>query len=70
MTPQRIKPLREAGYKKGERAAINQLAAMSDKLNPIAGPGILIDRTANGIVIRADPNFTGNSNNSGKPRWL
>lgn len=69
MTPQRIKPLREAGYKKGERAAINQLAAMSDKLNPIAGPGILIDRTANGIVIRADPNFTGN-NNSGKPRWL
>jgi|LakMenE18May11ns_1017448.scaffolds.fasta_scaffold9725168_2 hypothetical protein len=65
-----IRKLPEVGFKRDHAEVINQLSDVAARLQPIAGPGILIDQTANGMVIRTDPTFTGNGNNSGKPRWL
>lgn len=64
-----IRKLPEAGFKRDHAAVINELIDRVSSLSVKAGPGILLDQTSNGTVVKIDPNFTGN-NNSGKPRWL
>ena len=66
---QRIRKLKVAGFRKEHAETINQLGEIATRLQLIAGPGILLDQTSNGTVVKMDPTFTGN-NNSGKPRWL
>jgi hypothetical protein len=67
---QRIRKLKVAGFRKEHAEVINQLGEVATRLQLVAGPGILLDHTSNGTVVKIDPNFTGNGNNSGKPRWL
>ena len=67
---QRIRKLKVAGFRKEHAEVINELADVAIRQQLVAGPGILLDQTSNGTVVKIDPNFTGNGNNSGKPRWL
>jgi hypothetical protein len=67
---QRIRKLKVAGFRKEHAEVINQLADVAIRQQLVAGPGILLDQTSNGTVVKIDPNFSGNGNNSGKPRWL
>ena len=65
-----IRKLPEVGFKRDHAEVINQLGEVAIRQQLVAGPGILLDQTSNGTVVKIDPNFSGNGNNSGKPRWL
>lgn len=62
-------PLKEAGFKKIERAAINDLSEQVRRNRIVPGVGIKLTQTVNGTVIEVDPNFR-TDGESGASRWL
>lgn len=66
---QRIRKLKVAGFRKEHAEVINELGDVAIRQQLVAGPGILLDQTSNGTVVKIDPNFTG-KNQGGIARWL
>lgn len=63
------KKLNVKGYKSPEREAINELIDAMRRMQPIAGNGIALNETANGVGVAIDPNANLNGQNN-LPRWL
>ena len=68
-TLQLPKKLNVKGYKGPERQTINELIEAVRRIQPIAGNGIALNETANGVGVGIDPNANiGGTDNL--PRWL
>jgi hypothetical protein len=68
-TLQLPKKLDVKGYKGPERQAINELIDAVRRLQPIAGKGIELNETSNGVGVAIDPNATLDGTDN-LPRWL